>query len=133
MNFGFRTGCKNDFSDNNEKSCSWSRNRVSHKIDFKAQWPRSGHLDSVRVNEEERNIKWNNADSKNPSIDYHLFLEKTLTGIHHTNKFYYYQFVNTVNNWYERELKKHNGESLCELELNYEITILKQTSLIVDY
>ena len=24
-------------------------NRVSHKIDFKAVWPRNGHADSMRV------------------------------------------------------------------------------------
>ena len=49
MNFNFKNRCKNEFKDNNEKSCSWSRNRVSHKIDFKAQWPRNGHADSVGV------------------------------------------------------------------------------------
>ena len=49
MNFDFKNGCKNEFKDNNEKSCSWSRNRVSHKIDFKAQWPRNGHADCVEV------------------------------------------------------------------------------------
>ena len=40
----------NAFKDNNEKSCSWSRNKVSHKIDFKAQWLCNGHVDSVGVN-----------------------------------------------------------------------------------
>ena len=42
-------GCKNEFRDNNEKSCSWSKKRVSNKNDFKAQWPRNGHADSVGV------------------------------------------------------------------------------------
>ena len=50
MNFDFKNGCKNEYKDNNEKSCSWSRNTVSHKIDFKAQWLRNGHSDSVGVN-----------------------------------------------------------------------------------
>ena len=36
MNFDFENGCKNEFKGKNEKSCSGSRNRVSHKIDFKA-------------------------------------------------------------------------------------------------
>ena len=49
MNFDFKNRCKNEFKDNNEKSCSSSRNRVSHKIDLKAQWPRNGHADSVGV------------------------------------------------------------------------------------
>ena len=50
MNFDFKNSCKNLFKDNNEKTCSWSRNRVSDKIDFKAQWMRNGHADSVGVN-----------------------------------------------------------------------------------
>ena len=50
MNFDFKNGCKNEFKDNNEKSRSWSRTRVSHIIDFKAQSPRNGHADSVGVN-----------------------------------------------------------------------------------
>ena len=49
MNFDYKNWWKNEFKDNNEKSCSWSRNRVSHKIDFKAQWPRNGHADSLGV------------------------------------------------------------------------------------
>ena len=48
--FDYKNGCKNEFKDNNEKSWSWSRNSVSHKIDFKAVRPRNGHADSVRVN-----------------------------------------------------------------------------------
>ena len=50
MNFDSENSCKNEFKDNNEKSCSWSRNRVSHKMEFKAVWPRNGHADSVGVN-----------------------------------------------------------------------------------
>ena len=49
MNFDLKNSCKNEFEYNNEKSCSWSRNRVSHKIDLKAVWPRNGHADSVGV------------------------------------------------------------------------------------
>ena len=41
MNSDLKNKCKNEFKDNNEKLCSWSRNRVSHKIDFKAKWPRT--------------------------------------------------------------------------------------------
>ena len=39
MNFDFKNECKNEFKDNNEKSCSLSRNRISHKIDFKTAIP----------------------------------------------------------------------------------------------
>ena len=49
MNFDFKNGCKNEFEDNNEKSCNLSRNRVFHKIDFKAVWPRNDHAASVGV------------------------------------------------------------------------------------
>ena len=49
MIFGFKNGYKNEFKDNNEKSCSWSRNRVTRKIDSKVQWLRNSHADSVRV------------------------------------------------------------------------------------
>ena len=49
-NFYSRNGCKNEFKDNNEKSCSWSRKSFSHKIDFEALWPRNGHAASVGVN-----------------------------------------------------------------------------------
>ena len=48
--FFLKNGRKNEFNDNNEKSCSWSRNKVSGKIDFKVQWLRNSHADSVRVN-----------------------------------------------------------------------------------
>ena len=49
MNIDFKNGYKNEFEDNNEKSCSLSRKRVSHKIDFKAKWPRNSHAGSVGV------------------------------------------------------------------------------------
>ena len=49
MILDFKNGCKNEFKDNNEKSCSWFRNRVSRKIDFKVQWLRNSHTDSVGV------------------------------------------------------------------------------------
>ena len=49
MKFDLKNSCKNEFKNNNEKSCSWSRNGVSHKIDFKAVWPRNSHADSVGV------------------------------------------------------------------------------------
>ena len=48
MNFHFKNGCKNELKDNNEKSCSWSRNRISQIIDFEAVWLRNGHAASVR-------------------------------------------------------------------------------------
>ena len=50
MNFDFKNGCQNEFKDNNEKSCSWSRNRISHKIECKGVWPRNSHADSAIVN-----------------------------------------------------------------------------------
>ena len=49
MNFDFKIWYKNEFKDNNEKSSSWSRRRVSHKIDFIAVWPGNGHVDNVGV------------------------------------------------------------------------------------
>ena len=49
MNFDFKNECKNECKDKKEKSWSWSRNKVSHKIDFKPVWPRNGHADSVGV------------------------------------------------------------------------------------
>ena len=49
VNFYFKNGCKNKLENNNEKSCSWSRNRVYQKIDFKAVWPRNDHAASVGV------------------------------------------------------------------------------------
>ena len=49
LGIDFKNGCENEFKDNNEKSYSWSRKSISHKIDFKAEWPRNGHADSVRV------------------------------------------------------------------------------------
>ena len=48
-NFDFINEFKNEFKDNNEKSSRLSRNRVSHKIDFKAIRPRNGYTDSVGV------------------------------------------------------------------------------------
>ena len=38
MNFDSKKGCKNEFEDNNEKSCSRFKNKVSLKIDFGADW-----------------------------------------------------------------------------------------------
>ena len=38
VNFDFKNGCKNEFDDNNEKSCSRFKNRVPLKIDFRADW-----------------------------------------------------------------------------------------------
>ena len=42
INFDFKNWRKNEFKDNNEKSRSRSRKRVSQKSDFKALWPRLG-------------------------------------------------------------------------------------------
>ena len=47
---GLNNWCENKFRENNEKSCSWSRNRVSNNIDFRAVWPRNGHAARVGVN-----------------------------------------------------------------------------------
>ena len=52
MNFYLKNGCKNEFKDNNEKSCSRSRNKISHKTDLKALWLRNGHADSVGVKDD---------------------------------------------------------------------------------
>ena len=52
--YWFQNLWKNVFKDNNEKSWSLSRNRVSHKKDFIAVCPRIGHADSVGVNK----AKW---------------------------------------------------------------------------
>ena len=49
MNFDFKNSFKHEFKDSIEKSCKWSRNTASHKIDFKAVWPRNGHADSMGV------------------------------------------------------------------------------------
>ena len=49
MNFDLKKSYKNEFKDNNEKSCSWSRKTVSQKIDLKPVWPRNGDADSVGV------------------------------------------------------------------------------------
>ena len=38
VNFDFKNGCKNEFEDNNEKSCSRFTNWVPLKIDFRADW-----------------------------------------------------------------------------------------------
>ena len=58
MIFDFKNGCKNEFNDNKEKSCSWSRNRVSWQIDFKVQWLRNSHADSVEVNNDSDEISF---------------------------------------------------------------------------
>ena len=50
MNLDFKNGCKNEFKDNKEKSCSWFRNSVSHKNDFKRVWPCNVHADNVVFN-----------------------------------------------------------------------------------
>ena len=36
VNFDLNNGCKNEFEDNNEKSCSRFKNKVPRKIDFRA-------------------------------------------------------------------------------------------------
>ena len=49
MIFYFQNGWKSEFNDKNEKSCSWSRNKVSRKIDYNVKWLRNSHADSVGV------------------------------------------------------------------------------------
>ena len=49
MIFDLKNGYKNEFKDYYEKSWSWSRKRVSRKIDSKVQWLHSSHADSVGV------------------------------------------------------------------------------------
>ena len=36
--FDFKNGCRNDFEDNNEKSCSPFKNKFPLKIDFRDDW-----------------------------------------------------------------------------------------------
>ena len=38
VNLNFKNGCKNEFEDYNEKSCSRFKNRVPLKIDFRGDW-----------------------------------------------------------------------------------------------
>ena len=57
MYFDFKNGWKNELKDNIKKSCGWSRNKDSHKIDFKAVWPRNGHAASMRVNIDIKNFE----------------------------------------------------------------------------
>ena len=38
VNFYFKNGCKNEFEDNKEKSCSRFKNRAPLKINFRADW-----------------------------------------------------------------------------------------------
>ena len=38
VNLDLKNECKNEFEDNNEKSCSRFKNRVQLKIDFRADW-----------------------------------------------------------------------------------------------
>ena len=38
VNFDYKNGCKNEFEDNNEKSCSRFKNRALLKIDFIPDW-----------------------------------------------------------------------------------------------
>ena len=49
MNFNLKNVRRNEFQDNNEKSCSLSRKRISKKILFKDLLQRNDHADSVRV------------------------------------------------------------------------------------
>ena len=55
--FDFKNGCKNEFKDVNKKS-NWSRNKISRKIDFKVQWLRNSHADSVGVNLRNKACWW---------------------------------------------------------------------------
>ena len=41
--YDFKNGCKNEFEDNNEKSCSWFKNKVPQKIDFRADGTHESH------------------------------------------------------------------------------------------
>ena len=38
VNFDFKNTCKNEFEDNNEKTCSRFKNESPLKIDFRADW-----------------------------------------------------------------------------------------------
>ena len=43
VNSDFKNGCKNEFQDNNEKSCSWLKNKVPQKFDFRAAGTQESH------------------------------------------------------------------------------------------
>ena len=43
VNFDFKNECKNEFEDNNEKSCRWFDNKVPQKIDFRADGTHESH------------------------------------------------------------------------------------------
>ena len=44
VNFHFKNGCKNEFEDNNEESCSRFKNRVPFIIDFRADLTHESNL-----------------------------------------------------------------------------------------
>ena len=50
VNFDFINGCKNEFEDNNEKSCSRLKNRVPLKIDFTADWTHESNPTAWELN-----------------------------------------------------------------------------------
>ena len=51
LNLNVKNGCKNEFQDNNEKFCSWFKNRVPLKIDFRADGTYESHPTAWEFNE----------------------------------------------------------------------------------
>ena len=51
MNFDFQNECKNEFQDNNEKSCSWFKNRVPPKTDFRVVETHESHPTALELTE----------------------------------------------------------------------------------
>ena len=46
----FKNGSKNEFKDDNEKSCSRFKNRVPLKIDFRADWAHESNPTAWELN-----------------------------------------------------------------------------------
>ena len=56
VSFDFKNGCKNEFQDNNEKSCSCFKNKVCPKIDFRADGTHESHPTAWELRTKKRNF-----------------------------------------------------------------------------
>ena len=81
INFDSKNEFKSEYNDKNEKIFSWSRNRISQKIDLKAVGPRNSHTDSVEDNIDEnydkffsRNAKVSDYREVNKELATHILL-----------------------------------------------------------
>ena len=67
MKSNFKNGCKNEFQDDNEKSCSWFKNKVPQKIDFRADGTHESHPTAWELNEDKKPMsgqKYNNGPKR---------------------------------------------------------------------